>query len=413
MIFFLYLLVLCGFIFSLGFFSVSGVFILLLSIIFLLIGSVKKNIFKTDFFSPKILLLLLSLLSLAVYGGLYQKNVILILLSFALLTLNVFLSLLFVKNDNAKVHKSIFLAMLAIAMLVRLFMIWSSPSPHIDVYDFLRLGALGFARGENPYTMTYTKLYKNVTPDYYQYLPGMIFQTIPFVAVLGDPRYALIAAEFLVAFLIFKISKKKEDGFIYSLIILNNPISSYMIEQSYTEPLILALLVLFAWFFVRKKNYIAAITFGLLLATKQHAIVLLPILFQLFSKLKNKIKLFFLMVFTATIIILPFYFWSPADFMHDTVFLLINSPPRYDGLTFFSFLYRFGISYNFILSAGIISFSLLFIYTRKLTDLSSFFYLSASIFLVIFFFNKWSYINYYYFIAQLLLVSGILKKENP
>ncbi len=412
MIFFLYLLILAGFIFSRGFFSFNGIFILLLAIGLFILITLNKRLVKVRLISPQILLLILSVFSLVMYGGLYQSNYILVFVSLGVLALNVFLAFFLAINTSENKLLKAYLTMFAIAVLVRLFMIWSSPAPAIDVYDYLKNGALGFMHGQNPYSMQFNQLYKNVTADFYSYLPGMIFLTLPFVAVFNDPRYSLVFAEIICALLIYKLTKGKVNGRIGALLILNNPISLYMIEQSYTEPLILLLLLAFAYFLKELKNSLTVFTLGFLLATKQYAIFLVPIVCRLINSSRRCLAKLMTAFLVAGIIILPFFFWNKEDFIHDAVMLQYNFPARYEGLSFFSFLYRFGISYNFIWSTLIIVPLLLLIYSRRVKNLSMFFFLSSFAFSVFFFFNKWAFVNYYYLVSQLILAAAVFREEN-
>jgi len=412
MIFFLYLLILSGFIFTRGFFSLNGIFILAAACILFVITLRRRKLSQQTIISPDILLLILGILSLVMYGGLYQRNFILVILSLMLLVLNLFLVLLFITTNLAQTKRNIFLSMLVIALLLRLFMIWSAPSPYIDVYDYLKNGALGFLHGQNPYSLVYTKFYENVTPDFYSYLPGMLFFTMPFVAVFSDPRYAMVFAELSVAFIIYRLSKNKIKGYLYALLLVNNPISLFMVEQSYTEPIILFLLVIFAYFLIRKRNLSSSISWGVLLATKQYAILIIPLVWRLFMFARAAVLRLTISLFVMATIVLPFFLWNKADFIHDAVFLQSNFPPRYEGLSFFSFLYRFGISYNLILGTVIIGLFLLFVYTRGIKNLSQFFFLASLTFFIFFFFNKWAFVNYYYLVVQLLLVSGILAENK-
>lgn len=409
----LYFLILSAFIFSRGFFSLPGAVILFFSCIFFPIFLLKRNTLDVDkIISPPVLLILLSILSLILYGGLYQINTVLVALSFLLLVSNFILAVLYVVSKLKKAKTKIFFCMFFIAIIIRLFMIWSSPNPYIDVYDYLKGGALGLLQGQNPYALSYTQLYKDVTPDFYAYLPGMLLMTLPFVAVLQDPRYAIVASELLIAFMVFKIAKKNKDKSIYALLMLTNPVSLYITEQSYTEPLVLLLLVSFAYFYVHRKSKSLVLSLGLVFATKQYALFLLPLLWKFYGSLQKNIKILGASILFAALIITPFYFWGPKEFIHDAVTLQLNFPPRYEGLTFFSLLYRFGIGYNFIISSLIIGVLLLFIYSIKKINLSLFFFLASFLYLSLFYFNKWAFINYYYLVSQLLLVSAILRENK-
>lgn len=410
MIFFLYLIILSGFIFSRGFFTYNGIFLMFLAIALFSFLTIKPKASQIKLISPQLLLLILGLLSLVMYGGLYQSNYILIFSSFLLLGLNAALLLIHVLRPNDDRNALWF--MLVIAILLRLFMIWSSPSPRIDVYDYLKNGAVGFVHGQNPYSMTYTKLYQGEDPDFYSYLPAMLYLTLPSVVLLGDPRYTLIIVEIFTVFMIYKMAKNKNKGLLYGLVILNHPSALYITEQSYTEPIIIALFMFFAYLFYKKKYLLNAVMFGILLSTKQYSLLVVPFLFRLLKIAEGKARWFAAFIITAGFIILPFYFWNKTDFLHDAVFLQYNFPPRYEGLSFFSFLFRFGLVYNVYVSGFLIILFMLYILKYQKNTISSFFFSSSFLFLVFFFFNKWAFINYYFLVSELLLLSAAFNEEK-
>lgn len=412
MLFFLYLLVLTAYIFTHGFYSPGGIVLIFLSFGVYFFHISNRIRLKTDAIDSKSLFILLCLLSVLLYGGLYQNNPVLVYLSYLLLGLNLLFAVKLSADQSTAGSKKIFIYMVLIAVLLRLFMVWSSPTPYIDVYDYLKIGALGFIKGQNPYAMTYTKLYPNFTPDYYAYPPGMLYLTLPFVGLFRDPRYTMIFAEMGAAFLIYDFLKKSKEGYIVPLLFLLNPISLYMIEQSYTETLIFFLIVFSVWLWRKKKFYLFALLLGLTLSTKQYLFLLIPLYWKLINGLKEKIYIIGGALLTSFLLILPFLIWNYPEFMKDVVYLQGTFPPRYEGLSFFAFVFRLGGSYNQMLSLFITVISLIYIYTRKHSGQAGFFILSSLLFLVVFFFNKWSFINYYYLISQLLL-AGIVMKSVP
>lgn len=218
MSYFLYLIILAGYIFSRGFFALGSVSVLLCATLLYILYFLRNEVSKKEFISREQLLVVLCLFSILVYGGLYQGNSWLVYLSYFLLMLNFILGILLVYKPAIISAKRIFVFMLTIALSVRLFMIWSSPDPYIDVYDYLKNGVLAFVSGQNPYTVNYARYYQNVIPDYYSYLPGMIYLTMPFVLILHDPRYTFILAEFLAAYFIFKITEKSKNNYLYPLL---------------------------------------------------------------------------------------------------------------------------------------------------------------------------------------------------
>lgn len=412
MSYFIYFLLLLSYISSTGFFSFKAVLGVFLTIVLLTVYIHKPRIYVQKIFSPQSALLILSLLSLIYYSGLYQNNLELIFLSYLLLSFNILLILKLIFFSKKRQQVNILIFCLAISVLIRLFMIWSSPNPFIDVFDILKLGAMGLMRGLNPYQMLYTKMYQGMVPDYYSYLPGMLYVTFPFVALLKDPRYAMLIFEIVISLLILKIKYKDENKYIYSLLFINNPISPYMIEQSYTDIIILFLFVLLFYFYLKKNQKFMVITLGFLLCTKQYTLLIIPLFYRLLGQYGDKFKMLFKSITLTFFLMIPFLLWSINDFMRDILWFYMSAPTRYDSLSFFALTSKFGYGYNYIISGLIIGAYLAYIYTRKNINLSKMAYLSSLTYLVFFFFNKYFHINYYYLISQLFLLGVILENTN-
>lgn len=419
----LYLLLISGYVFSFGFFSVYGVILLLIfTVIFFawVVGN-KKLIPQDLFLTPVQLLFISSILSIVLYGGLYQTIKSLYYLSYLLLGINLLLIIKFSTPSAEKVKRKLFFFIIAIGLILRLLMIFSSPNPAIDVFDYLKKGAYAFMQGANPYSEVYTKFYASqvyakfyadIEPNFYQYLPATLYFTLPSVLLFTDPRFTFVISEIGTAILLFKILKKSKQRYVYPLLILANPVSLYMIEESYTEPLLIFLLTLFALLVIKRKIGKASLVFGLLLGTKQYMVLVIPLFIKFFKELKQKVLFTLISLIVLVVLIAPFYFWSPNDFLHDTVFLQHLFPPRYEGLTLFSLIYNFwGIEYNFYLSLILWGIPFIILLRNKKTDLGSQLILSSVVLFMFFFFNKWAFLNYYYLVSQCFLL-GVALKES-
>lgn len=402
-----------GFIFSHGFYNFYGSLLIILSISLFFFFLIKPNLLPFEITSKKFFSLLSYALFLNInltfllYGGLYQTNKEALKLSLLLLKILLFFSFLLLCKIKIHYLKYLIYFLIGLWLSLQILMVISSSSPKIDVYEFLKNGALNTIKGHNPYSLIYNKTYFDQKPDCYAYLPFMIFYTIPFVFLLNDPRYAFIFAQMVTFYLlVFKFHwQNKKFGEIFSLLIasliLFQPLSLYITEQSYTEPLIVLEILLF-YYFLNNKSRINGFILGILLATKQYLIFILPF----FPKLKQFVKkYFFQIVFTGGCLIIPFFIANPKDFVHDIILTQYLFPPRYEGLTLFSILfYKFGLSYSVFYSLPIWVCAGIFLYKNKTLN----YILKLTLFFLIFFyFNKWAFINYYYLIANMLLLSII------
>lgn len=399
----IYPLFIIGYSLSRGFYSLKAVLILFVFLASLLLyfTNVYKN-FEKYYVNKKLILKLIIVISLFLslyhYGVYYFEDNISGLVSLFLISVALIFTIL-IKN-----YTKFILIFLSIFAILGLKIILDNPLPRIDIFYFLTEGVKGLIRGQNPYSLEFTKIpqyyfYHNNQANFYSYFPGMLFITLPGVLLFNDPRFILLVCILGTAYVMFKYYKQPE----IALIFLFNPLSLFILEQSWTEPVIILLLTLILYFF-RQKNYTKlAVTFGFLLATKQYAILFLPIVWFMLS---GRLKIWLYTVITTIIIVVPFLFWNFQDFLKDTIFLQFKFPIRYDGLTFTSFLHwetAININNSLNVVIWIISFITLFV-LKKNKDLPQTLFANFIFIFIFFFFNKWSFANYYYLLSSFLLL---------
>jgi hypothetical protein len=420
-----YLLLLLGYVFTRGFYSTVGACLVLVS--WLICSSYfispLNNVWQIIAVDRKRLglvllwvLLISVFLSHLLYGGLYQRSLSLALLSKQMLLAAFLLCfgwIFFYKDKITKKFNIVFLALAIIIFTVKTLMIVSSPSPLIDVFDFLKYGSLELLSLGNPYAAFYHQIYSSIKPDYYAYFPFMLVFTTPFVFLFKDPRFAFIFCE-LAVFVLLNRSKKFRTGSkqnkqlarILSLIFLYNPISPFLIEQSYTEPFIVLQLILFVLLLIYNKKILASILVGFSLATKQYYVVIFPAIIKI---LKPAMKHMVFMATAFLLVMVPFFLWDSHEFLTDTVFYQFRLPPRYEGLSFTGLLKnRFGINYQPFLFIAVFLVSYTFVLAKIIKNnysLHRIFFGLVFVLFTFFYFNKWSFVNYYYLISSLILFS--------
>lgn len=435
----IYFLITFGYTFSLGFYYLPG-FILLL-IAFLLLSAfyffpkLFEN-FKLQNYSFESLLTFAAILSIALslvlYGGLYQEKGALFNLSLLLLAFSLLLSLsyLFQPSNSPTPESPIssstlqypltllskyrFLIFLTIAFLLRLFMLISSPNPQIDVFDILKNGPRALLEGKNPYSVTFNKIYSDVPASYFAYPPGALLFAAPFSIVLDDPRFIYILAEIIVAVLFFSLTKNQA----LSIIWLFSPRALFALEQAWLDTLVAALLflVFYLWEKARKEN-LALLTFGVVLTIKQ-SLVFLPLL--IFRQIGLEPKRWLTIVATAALVILPFFLWNKAHFIEKTIIRYFVSleerqPLLHRSLTLNSFWFeQFQRDLPKTLLIGATSVLFILILWKQKKGWSQFFLSTTLFYCGLFLFSKMAFLNFYYFIGQLILINiAILKaKEN-
>lgn len=327
-----YNLLIAGYAFSRGFRSLDELTILIFTFILSIGILISKKTFivsRNSRFSATLFLTLAISASLALllYGGLYQHSVAIRDLSKLLLTSVLFASVIFILSKRVvgdSLRKIIFAYILITVFSLQVLMIVSSPQPYIDAFYISKESIGGLLSGQNPYSMIFTKLYPGVTPDYYTYLPTYIYVTFLPVLLFNDPRVAFIISQVISVYFITKILRGVTPQIrqMALLIFLLNPMTLFVLEQSYGE-LLMPVFMLGMIYFASTRRNVSSIFLGLFASLKQIHLPVIP-MFLMFNGLKGK-PLFY-SIFIPLLSSLPFLIWSPRDFIRDNFLIYLNSP---------------------------------------------------------------------------------------
>lgn len=398
-LYFLYLLLLFGYVFSKGYYSLPEAVLLLFTIILavLYLFNVRLPIFNDPLpyrDGGRFVLFISLFLSLFLYGGLYQEKGLLFRIS------QVLLIFLLALTSFIKKIKPYFWFYWLVFLLLSLLMFISSPEPFIDVFYFLRWGVETLAKGLNPYSIKQFIVYDNVS-DSYCYLPGMLYLTLPFGILLKNVRYTMLFAQLAASVLLHK----KFNNSIAALLFLFSPLSLFILELGWTDSLCFLLILLVYYFSRIKKYWPAALIMGLFLGTKQYAPIFLPLFWFLSGR---KIKYLILAAATGFILVMPFIIWDKNGLYYGGYWVLMSFPFREDGLTFTSLIYdqfKYLINnlYYFPLY-GIAALTFYLIGYRKKQYPHIYLYKTLLLLMIFFFFNKFAFVNYYHFLSSILLL---------
>ncbi|GAA4356345.1 glycosyltransferase 87 family protein [Angustibacter luteus] len=200
------------------------------------------------------------------------------------------------------------------------------PAPRIDVWVTLQQAADGMADGQNIYAMTWHD--SPGIQDAFTYLPWTAVLLAPGRWLAGDVRWALLVW-FLVG-LACLVALGRRGGRTSQLalgaatLLALAPGSVTQAEQAWTEPLLFALVAAWALLVRRGHPWWAVIPLALGCASKQHLVVLLPVL-ALWTAFGWRRAL--TTAVGAGVLVLPWFLASPRDFWHDTVSLLVSFHP--------------------------------------------------------------------------------------
>jgi len=227
-----------------------------------------------------------------------------------------------------------------------------TPDPGIDVITFQREGLRAISEGANPYSLNMPRVYGN--SEYYgagltesgrlligyPYPPLSLLFEWPFHAVFGDFRYALLAALAAAAVLLARMSRNL-TGALAATSLLFTPRSFFVIEQGWTESLVVLALAAVVWSAIRKPAWLP-LTLGAFFAMKQYAVFLAPVAFMLVPPADRRKTMGVLAraILVAAIVTLPFALWDVQGFMRSVVEFQFRQPFRIDSLSYLAWFAR-------------------------------------------------------------------------
>ncbi len=292
------------------------------------------------------------------------------------------------------------------------WIIHADPSPRIDVWVMLQQASDGLRHGTNAYAMTW-KHSPGVT-DAFTYLPWMLVLLAPGRWLFGDVRWALLAWTVVGALAVLALGRwRSQAAWAAAALLVLMPGTTTQVEQAWTEPLLFALLALWALLVNRDRAWWAVIPLALALASKQHIVLLLPMLalWRDFGWRRTATS-----TGLAGALMLPWFLASPADFRHDTVTELLHFWPILSANTLYLAamhelhrrppLWLPGIVVLAVLALGA------WLVHRRQPDLGQLLRWFALVLLVANLVNKQAFYNQFWLVAALVLVSLAVPAET-
>jgi hypothetical protein len=152
---------------------------------------------------------------------------------------------------RASLVRARFFLLLACFAIMGVVVVRASPTPWIDVWHFQQGAASTLLHGGDPYAATYPDVYGTWSSRFYAseilrggrvaafpYSPLTILADVPGFAALGDVRYSLLALMIGSAWLLAR-ALPGATGELAALLILFQPRAFFVLEQGWTEPLVM------------------------------------------------------------------------------------------------------------------------------------------------------------------------------
>lgn len=335
-------------------------------------------------------------------------------------------------------RRGIFVAIVGLAVGLRVAGLKMSPSPLIDVWWFTNQGALGILKGINPYDRSYHVIDPR-SETLYAYLPGQFLFDLPAARFLGDMRWGQVLLELVTAWLLYQIvtfkprvtgparasivtdgtsmshfvtadaaempenetwSARRLAGETVALLLLFFPQSLCSQEQAWVEFKQVFAIALIAWLSQRRPalTYFAV---GLLFSLKQTTWPAAAFLGQIGGFSRQAIHR---IAAVMMVLIVPFIYWNPLAFYQDIVAYHVGLPlPHSPSISWtWQLLTGHGLPLSALAVTGILV--LVWLWYSGHPGMTSFLIASATLSLVPVLMRQ-AYINYYYYVDGIVLAA--------
>jgi hypothetical protein len=281
-------------------------------------------------------------------------------------------------------------------------------NPMIDVWHLLQQSSDGLLRGDNMYGQRWTG--SNGLQDTYPYLPLTTVLLAPFRWLLGDVRYGLLLAALLTVVVAQRLGRARGAAVaLVPLLIVLQPKWPFLIDQSWTEPMLLLFLAVAVLALDSGRPLVAVVAVGAALACKQHVVLLLPVLamwpgFGWRRAIVSGVG--------AGVVVLPWFIWSPGLFWEDAVEANLGLGVIERALGLPSLLQRAGVTTSFVFLLLMLLAAYAVVWWRVPRTTAGLCIASALVLLTLDVANKQSFFNHYSLPLGVLVLALVAAGER-
>lgn len=310
-----------------------------------------------------------------------------------------------------------FLPLLLVHFALGAWVLRHSPNPTIDVFVFQQEATAALLHGTNPYTLTFPNIYGD-QPYYgpgvtangrvnfgFPYPPVSLLLALPGYLVAGDYRYAQLLALTLSG-LLLALARPGKLPLLAAALLLFSPRVFFVLEQGWTEPLVVVLLALTVTCACRWPRWLP-IALGLFVASKQ-TLIAVPLLALLLVGGVGHWRVWWRLLWRAAavalVVTLPLALTALREFVYSVLLLQFYQPLRTDALSFVAVLTRHGFQVPGWLAFGVLVVVLVLVLWAGVPTPAGFASGIGVAYLCFFAFNKQAFCNYYFFTLAALAV---------
>jgi len=310
-------------------------------------------------------------------------------------------------------------SLIALAIAARVLVLFSSPLPQIDVFVSQTCAGRGLMDGWNIYGMEGmpSPYVAGQTFWHFAYPPLVVGCNAASWLLFKDVRGVWILCDLAAAGLLYLLARRsRPDDRLFAellaLVWLFAPRSLFVIEQSWTEPLVTATMAGFALAVAAGRGPIAAgAAFGLWLSSKQYVVLAVPLVARL---RRLPLRAWGAAVALSVLLALPFLAWNFEGLLNNLVVFFLRSDPRPDSNSLFGLVYALTEQH---IPWGVVLFywlgALAWFTWRTPRTLAGMLFSTAGLWMFFFLMGKQAFINYFYLIGFTLLLATAALPERP
>jgi hypothetical protein len=296
------------------------------------------------------------------------------------------------------------------------------PPPRIDVFMLEQDGSRDLEHGLDPYRCTFPNFYtKEETRVFfgdertelreYPYPPLSLLATTVGHRIGGDVRWTLLTAQLGIALLLFALARGAghDAGVALAIATLHllHPRGLQVLDLGWTDSMPACAFLAFLWAQQRRMRGLGVVL-GLFVGAKQYSLIALPIVFRTG---RVQARAWMQALVTAAVTTLPFFLWSPHDFVNDVVLFQLRQPFREDALSIPAFVaWASGWHAPGALAIAGAGAALACAWSRigPRADPSALPLTTALVYMGFFLFAKQAFCNYYYFVGTIIVAAAAL-----
>jgi hypothetical protein len=303
------------------------------------------------------------------------------------------------------------------------FIRFAAPAPEIDVHVFQQDAAKALLGGRNPYAMTFEDMYRTADPGErpvygeglvrdgkltfgFPYPPLSLYLAALGYTPAGDHRYAQLLAMTAAGALIASMRPGAAWAALAATLFLFAPRAFFVLGRGWTEPFVVLFMTATVFCAARGYRRLLPVALGLLLASKQYLLFVVPLVPLLTGGLlrwRDWVPLLAKAAGVTLLVTAPLALRDPEAFWHSLVTVQKVAPFREDALSYLVWFHQHTgtkLAVAAAFAAALVAIALaLWRADRSPAGFAGAVALTYVIFIAL---NKQAFANYYYFVIGTL-----------